>query len=131
MSQLIKKKLRSETAGKPVSEATIKMTSNTLSAAIMRLWAMGFHLQSVSQLRSRHCKALAEDWLREGYSVNTIVNNLCRLRRLGHWIGRDDLVPNNAAAIWLNVKRPKPGSSRAKVEIVAAVQDLKQHAPAR
>lgn len=104
---VIKKKLLTAD-GRSVAEATAKMTTHTLTAAITRLWYLGFHIKNVSQLRSHHCRALAEDWLREGYSANTIVNNLCRLRRLGHWIGRNDLVPNNAAAQWLKITRPKP-----------------------
>jgi len=111
LQKVLSKHGRTRANGTPLSESTIKSTAGTLATCLTRIWHLGFHINSVDQLRQTHCRALAEDWMRQGYTVNTIVNNLCRLRQLGYWIGRPSLVPIDAAANWLNTARPRPSSS--------------------
>lgn len=93
--------------GRPVSAATYRSTRHTLIAALTRIWNLGYHLKSVHQLRTLHVKALALDWSSQGYTANTIINNLCRLRQLGRWLGRENLVPVSAAHEWLQVSRER------------------------
>ena len=101
--------------GKPVSAATYRSTRHTLIAALTRIWNLGYHLKSVHQLRTLHINALALDWLRQGYTANTIINNLCRLRQLGRWLGRENLVPVNAAHEWLKVSRERKQTPESSV----------------
>lgn len=88
---------------KRASEATIRSTEQTLVTAVARIWNMGFHISDVKQVNTRHCYALVHNWLENGYSIGTVVNNLCRLRALGRWIGKPDLVPMDASRKWIGL----------------------------
>lgn len=85
------------------SVATRRSTEQTLVTAVTRIWNLGFHISEVRELRTEHCIALVRNWLDNGYSVSTVVNNLCRLRALGRWIGNPDLVPIDASRTWLGL----------------------------
>jgi site-specific recombinase XerD len=86
--------------GMMASPATIQSTSDTLLAAVKRVWHLGIHIDNVRMRNTRHCRALVQDWEANGYSTNTISNKLCRLRLLGQWIGKPGLVPKDAASRW-------------------------------
>ena len=84
--------------GTPASAHTIRTTSEVLVAAVTRIWHMGFHLEDVRDLKSKHIYALAQNWIDTGYKRTTILNSLCRLRRLGDWIGDPSLVDDTLSA---------------------------------
>lgn len=88
---------------KVASAATRRSTEQTLVTAVTRIWNLGYHISEVRELRTAHCEALVQNWLDNGYSVSTVVNNLCRLRALGRWIGNPDLVPKHASRTWLGL----------------------------
>lgn len=84
--------------GTEASAQTIRTTSEVLVAAVTRIWHIGFHIGDVRELTKLHIYALAQNWIDTGYKRTTISNSLCRLRRLGDWLGKPDLVDESLSA---------------------------------
>lgn len=80
--------------GAVASIRTQQMTLEVVLTCCERLWALGFQLRDIRGLTSVHIKSLVEDWVSNEYSPKTIQNYISRLRRVGVWIGKPDMIPN-------------------------------------
>lgn len=96
---LVRKKAGLTRLGAPASESTLKSTSEVLVACFTRIWNLGFHLESPRSIKPEHVDALVDSWVSAGYRYATMKNALSRLRQLGLWIDRPNLVSVRAQAI--------------------------------
>lgn len=106
--QLAAKHAGKTRSGACASAATVKSTTEVLCACLARIWHLGFHLSDPRKLNSSHVEALVESWIREGYSNVTMKNALSRLRQMGHWIGKPNLVSPVAENMARQRRRANP-----------------------
>ena len=77
------------------SSATQKKRRENLFSAFADLRALGYKIESVRNLRTKHVKALAQHWIKEGQSPSTIQNKISILRVFCGWIGKGDMIPES------------------------------------
>ncbi len=77
------------------SSATQKKRRENLFSAFADLRALGYKIESVRNLRTKHVKALAQHWIKEGQSSSTIQNKISILRVFCGWIGKGDMIPES------------------------------------
>ncbi len=77
------------------SSATQKKRRENLFSAFADLRALGYKIESVRNFRTRHVKALAQYWIKEGQSASTIQNKISILRVFCGWIGKGDMIPES------------------------------------
>lgn len=78
---------------KPVSNRTLAVRESVLFQCMEQIRELGYDIQSIRSLKTKHIEALVEHWVGEGISAGTIQNRLSYLRALCKWIGKDGMIP--------------------------------------
>lgn len=59
------------------------------------LWKLGIRISMVEALRQKHIETVFAMWVERKIQPKTLQNYASVLRKVGRWLGKDDLVPRN------------------------------------
>lgn len=95
----IEKKVR-KGRGDTNSMRTQKATREVMYTTFRRLYDLGYQLEDVRNLQTRHVEKLVRDWHTNGVKPKTITNYLSVIRKCGGWLGKTSLVPASNALVY-------------------------------
>lgn len=78
--------------GKEGSHGTIRAAKDVLSEMCLRLWRLGFKVQSISALNGKHIEAVVRDHWACGASPKYLSSVMTQLNKLGDWLGKPGMV---------------------------------------
>ena len=79
---------------------TQKATREVMHTTFRRLYDLGYQLEDVRNLQTRHVEKLVRDWHTNGVKPKTINNYLSIIRKCGGWMGKTMLVPASNALVF-------------------------------
>ena len=77
------------------SYATQKKRRETLFSAFADLRTLGYKLESVRNIKTKHVRAVVHYWIKEGQSPSTVQNKISILRVFCGWIGKGGMLPES------------------------------------
>jgi len=89
LASLIAAKAHARPTGPFKSKQRAIDASRILERSVLRLWAMGYHLKHINDVRPEHVDALKIDWQLCHYRPSAIANYCSAFAHLGDWIGVD------------------------------------------
>lgn len=79
---------------------TQKATREVMHTVFRRLYDLGYQLEDVRNLQTRHVEKLVRDWHTNGVKPKTMTNYLSIIRKCGGWMGKTSLVPASNALVY-------------------------------
>ena len=79
---------------------TQKATREVMHTVFRRLYDLGYQLEDVRNLQTRHVEKLVRDWHTNGVKPKTITNYLSVIRKCGGWVGKTRLMPDQNALVF-------------------------------
>ena len=79
---------------------TQKATREVMDTVFRRLYNLGYQLEDVRNLQTRHVEKLVRDWHANGVKPKTITNYLSIIRKCAGWLGKTSLVPASNALVY-------------------------------
>ena len=94
LDTVLAKHLETRVNGNVSSERTQQLQRTVLVGMCRRLYDLGYQVQGVSGIDSRHITALVQDWHKHGLKNKTLENYVSVIRRLTEWINKPNLIPS-------------------------------------
>ena len=94
LDTVLAKHLETRVNGNVSSERTQQLQRTVLAGMCRRLYDLGYQVQGVSGIDSRHITALVQDWHKHGLKNKTLENYVSVIRRLTEWINKPNLIPS-------------------------------------
>lgn len=83
--------------GKVSSDRTIDAAKDVLGEMCLRLWRLGFRVQSISAINGKHIEAVVRDHWACGASSKYMSSIMTQLNKLDDWLGKPGLVKSIGA----------------------------------
>jgi len=77
------------------SYATQKKRRENLFSAFADLRTLGYKLESVRNIKTKHVRAVVRYWIKEGQSPSTVQNKISILRVFCGWVGKGGMLPES------------------------------------
>ncbi len=85
--------------GQPASQRTYGYSMEAAVDNCRRLYALGYKIEDINQIREKHVRALVMDWHGRGLSNKTMQNQYSRLKMLCRWLNKKDIIDSSGRGV--------------------------------